>query len=93
MKKIVICAVLLASISAPALAMDLASARAAGLVCEVGDGYIKATGSSAADVVASVNAGRKAEYTKISSQNGQSVDVVAKLAGAQIIAKGNKACK
>ena len=92
MKKLIIVAALCA-VSSPVFALDLAGARAAGSVCEQSDGYIKATTGDASSLAASVNAGRKAEYARISKQNGQSVDVVAKLAAQQIISQGNKACK
>ncbi|NBX03839.1 MAG: DUF1318 domain-containing protein [Alphaproteobacteria bacterium] len=68
----------------PAFALDLHSARAQGLVGEQNTGYAKALKPEAASLVAEVNAKRKAEYAKISAQNGQSVDVVAKLAAGQI---------
>jgi len=71
----------------PALAIDLQTARSQGLVGEKTDGYIAAIGSSgeAKSLVAEVNAKRRAEYTRISKENGQTVDVVAKLAAAQVI--------
>ena len=88
---IILTGVLMVLVS-PAFALDLASARAAGAVCEKGDGYIDATQVSAAGFATSVNAGRKAEYERIAAQKGQPVDVVAKLAAQQIVAKGNKLC-
>jgi len=71
----------------PALALDLQTARSQGLVGEKPDGYIAAIGSSgdAKSLVVEVNAKRRAEYTRISKENGQPVDVVAKLAAAQVI--------
>jgi uncharacterized protein YdbL (DUF1318 family) len=80
-------AVLSALIAFPAMALDLHQARASGMVGEKLDGYaaaIKATPEINA-LVADVNAKRKQEYARISKQNGQPVDVVAKLAAAQII--------
>lgn len=74
-------------LAAPAYALDLQQARASGLIGEKLDGYAAAR-SDAADVqalVAEVNAKRKQEYARISIENNQSVDVVAKLAAAQII--------
>ena len=74
-------------ISGQAFALDLASARAQGLVGETATGYI-ATVTPSGDanaVVADVNARRKAEYEKISRENGQSVAVVGKVAAERII--------
>lgn len=80
---------LAAATTLPAYALDLQGARRNGQVGEKQDGYIAAL-QPAADVqalVASVNAKRQDEYRHISQQNGQPVDVVAKLAAQQIIAK------
>lgn len=73
----------------PALALDLHSARAAGQIGEKSDGYVTVLKSSpeVSSLVAEVNAKRRAEYQKISEQNGQPVDVVAKLAAGQIVSK------
>lgn len=74
-------------LAAPAYALDLQEARASGSVGEKLDGYITAR-SDAADVqalVEDINAKRREEYTRISKENSQPVDVVAKLAAAQII--------
>ncbi len=74
-------------LAAPAYALDLQQARASGLVAEKLDGYVAAR-SDAADVqalVTEINAKRKEEYNRISKENNQSVDVVAKLAAGQII--------
>ena len=70
----------------PAFALDLHSARSSGVVAETPDGYIKAVQPSAEvnALVAEVNAKRIAEYTRISKENGQSVEVVGKLAAPQI---------
>jgi uncharacterized protein YdbL (DUF1318 family) len=71
----------------PAMAIGLADARKQGMVGEKTDGYVAAIKSSG-DVnalVSEINAKRKAEYTRISKENGQPVDVVAKLASPQII--------
>jgi uncharacterized protein len=76
-------------ISANAWALDLQSARSQGLVAEGADGYVTAVSSSGEvnNLVRDVNAKRKEEYARISSANGQPLDVVAKLAAPQIIAK------
>ena len=78
----------------PAFALDLQGARSSGAVAETASGYIKAVKSSAEvnALVTEVNAKRKAEYTRISKENGQSVEVVGQLAAPQIaknIAAGN----
>lgn len=74
-------------IALPALALDLQQARASGMVGEKLDGYIAALNPSAdvSALVADVNAKRKAEYARISSKNGQPVEVVAKLAAQEIV--------
>ena len=74
-----------ALLATPALALDLATARSQGLVGEKTDGYIKALKPEASGVASEVNSKRKAEYARISKENGQPVDVVAKLAAEQII--------
>lgn len=74
-------------IASPAWALDLASARGQGLVGEKLDGYIaplQMTGE-VNNLVGEVNAKRQQEYARISKQNGQPVDVVAKLAAQEII--------
>jgi uncharacterized protein YdbL (DUF1318 family) len=78
----------------PALALDLHSARKAGVVKELPTGYIASVKASAEvnALVADVNAKRKAEYVRISKENGQSVELVGQLAAPQIaknIAAGN----
>lgn len=71
----------------PALALDLPTARDSGLVGEKRSGYIAAVKASpkVRALVEEVNTKRKAEYTRISTNSGQPVDVVAKLASPQII--------
>lgn len=81
-------------VALPAFALDLHTARTAGQVQETPEGYISALKPTPEvnALVAEVNAKRKAEYTRISKQNGQSVEVVGKLAAPQIaksIAAGN----
>jgi uncharacterized protein len=96
MKRIVAVALMITLASGAAWALDLQSARAAGKVCEKGDGYIAAAGKSDAEVsalVASVNAGRKTYYQRLAKEKGQSVDAVAKVAAGPIISEGNKACR
>lgn len=71
----------------PAMAADLHAARKAGLVGERLDGYVAVLKSTpeAESVAAAVNARRRQEYARISAENKQPADVVAKLAAAQII--------
>ena len=71
----------------PAWAMDLHQARTSGMVGEKLDGYVAVLKASPEvnTLVADVNAKRKQEYARISKENGQPVDVVGKLAAAQII--------
>lgn len=88
MKKLLTLAAI-ALISLPAFALDLHSARGSGAVGELPTGYVKALKPSAEvdALVATVNAKRRAEYERISKENGQPVDVVGKLAAPEI-AKG-----
>jgi uncharacterized protein YdbL (DUF1318 family) len=74
-------------ISAQAFALELSQARAQGIVGENLDGYIAAVTASAeaGAVVSEVNTRRRAEYEKISKENGQPVSVVAKVAAERII--------
>lgn len=78
---------LIALLACPAFALELHQARSAGLVGEKADGYVVARKPSAEvnALVAEVNAKRQQEYARISKENGQTVDVVAKLAAEQII--------
>lgn len=89
MKKQIMIVLVSALIAMPAFALDLHSARASGVVAETSEGYIKAVKSSAEvdALVKEVNAKRRAEYERISKQNGQPVDVVGKLAAPQIAKK------
>ena len=78
---------LLMVMALPALALDLQGARTQGLVGEARTGYIEAIVNrpDVQALVTEVNNKRRDEYAKISRENGQSVDVVAKLASEQII--------
>ena len=94
MTKHLMIAALTALIALPALALDLHTARASGAVAETPDGYIVAKKPTAEvnALVSEVNGKRRAEYERISKQNGQTVEVVGKLAAPQIqksIAAGN----
>lgn len=68
-------------------ALDLQHARAQGLVGEQLNGYVAALHHTpeVQQLVGEVNQRRKEEYQRISKENGQPVDVVAKLAAEQII--------
>lgn len=76
-------------LASPAFALDLQSARSTGALGEKNDGYVAVLKPSAEAnaLAAEVNAGRKAEYTRISKENGQPVNVVAKVAAEAIINK------
>jgi uncharacterized protein len=88
MKKSFLFTALLAAtlMAQPAMALDLKDARAQGLVAETPEGYIKAVTPSAEvnALVKSVNDKRRAEYTRISRENGQPIDVVGRLAAPEI---------
>ena len=79
----------------PAFALSLSSERANGNIGEGRDGYVTALTESATveKFAAEINAKRKAEYMRISKENGQPVAVVAKLAAEQIINKLPKGAK
>lgn len=70
-----------------AYAVDLATARTQGLVGETLTGYVTALQNSpeVQALADSVNARRKEEYARISKENGQPVDTVARLAFSQIV--------
>lgn len=92
MRRIII-TLALASMPVATLAMDLNEARAAGKVCELPTGYVKAVSPDAASLAIEVNAKRKQAYAAIAAENKQSVDVAGKLAHGQIVANGAAACK
>jgi uncharacterized protein YdbL (DUF1318 family) len=73
--------------ASPAFALTLHEARAAGVLGEKKDGYVAVLKKSAdADALAKdVNDKRLQEYTRISKEKGQPVDVVASLAAEQIV--------
>lgn len=82
----VMCAVLFL-FALPAFALDLQAARTSGQVGELNTGYVQALTSSP-DVdalVSDVNSRRGAEYKRISVENGQPAEVVAKIAAEKII--------
>lgn len=73
----------------PAVAADLAQAKATGLVGEQMDGYLAVVAANApADVramVENINRERRAAYEQIAKQNGVSVDQVARLTAQKVI--------
>lgn len=85
--KILITAAALALFSLPALALDLQQARQQGLVGEQTTGYVAPLDNNpdVQRLATEVNAKRRQEYQRISQENGQPVDVVAKLAAQQIM--------
>jgi uncharacterized protein YdbL (DUF1318 family) len=77
------------TLSQSAMALDLQTARAQGILAEQPDGYIRVAKNSpeAAKLASDVNTARMSEYQRISKENGQPVDVVAKIAAATIAKK------
>jgi uncharacterized protein YdbL (DUF1318 family) len=73
----------------PAFALTLDQARNSGAIAEQLDGYVAVLKASP-DVnalAADINTKRKQEYARISKENGQPIDIVAKLAAQQVINK------
>ncbi|WP_238701402.1 YdbL family protein [Mariprofundus erugo] len=64
-------------------ALDLASAKASGMVGEKADGYLGAVqgGGEVAALVADINNKRRAAYQAIAARNGTSLQAVEALAG------------
>lgn len=85
--KFAILSLLVAAMASPVFAMDLQQGRSQGAVGEKADGYVVALKSTpdVQNLVSEVNNRRRAEYERISKENGQPLDVVAKLAAAQVI--------
>jgi uncharacterized protein len=73
--------------TAAAQALTLPEARRDALVGEGRDGYVLVLQAKpdVAALVADINTKRRQEYARISQDNGQSPEVVAKLAAPQII--------
>ena len=73
----------------PAMAIDLQTAKAQGLVGETSSGYlapVKAT-AEAKKLVNNINGKRKQHYQKIAKNNKTSLSAVEQLAGKKAIAK------
>ena len=85
---ITLCLLLLSvTVTAPVFADTLDSARRSGQVGETANGYIAPIGTPSAAtsiLVTNVNSGRNTEYRKIAARNGQTLDVVEKLAAKKI---------
>lgn len=75
--------------SAQALALDLHSAKAQGLVGETSSGYLEPVNGSAevAALAQSINVQRRAEYARIAAANGLAIKDVELLAATKAIAK------
>lgn len=75
--------------STPAAAIDLAQAKAEGLVGEQMNGFLGLVSADApAEVralVTSINGQRQAEYQRIAAKNGVAVDEVARLTAQKVI--------
>lgn len=84
-------AVFALTFSQATMALDLQQARIQGIIAEQPDGYVKVTKDSpeATQLANEVNASRKVEYQRISKENGQPLDVVAKIAAGEIARKLN----
>lgn len=76
-------------LAAPAFALELHDARRSGIVGETLEGYVEVLKKSpeAVALAQHVNEKRLQEYTRISLENKQPVEIVAKLAAQQIINK------
>ena len=76
----------LALFAMPASALDLAQARAQGLVKETPSGYLTVVKPSGEvnKLVKNINAGRKAEYQRIAKKNGTPLATVEQLAGKRL---------
>jgi uncharacterized protein YdbL (DUF1318 family) len=73
-----------------ALALDLQTAKAQGLVGETPSGYlaqVQSGNGETAQLVHSINAQRKQEYEKIAQRNKTSLQAVEQLAGQQAMDK------
>ena len=74
-------------LAGPAGALDLAEAKAKGLVGEQADGYLGVVsgGGEASALAREVNAKRRAEYAEIAQKRGTTVEAVAALAGKKLV--------
>ena len=91
MKKcIVLLFLVLSLVCQPALAIDLKTAKARGLVGETATGYlapVRAPSPEVAKLIQTINAKRKQQYEKIARRNKTSLKAVEILAGKKAIEK------
>jgi hypothetical protein len=78
-----------ALVALPASALDLATAKAQGLVRETPNGYLAVVKASpeVSSLVNSINAGRRSEYQKIAQKRGTPLSTVEQLAGQKLMQK------
>ncbi|HCR86062.1 MAG TPA: DUF1318 domain-containing protein [Alphaproteobacteria bacterium] len=88
---VLLLAALVVTFSEQVLALDLQQARTQGIIAEQPDGFVRVVkpGSGAEALADQVNAARRQEYQRISKENGQPIDVVAKIAASEIAKKLN----
>ena len=85
---ILVCAFLLSATTV--MAIDLQTAKSKGLVGETPTGYLAAVSSPTPEIkqlIDSINAKRKAEYQKVATNRGASLQTVELLAGKTAIEK------
>jgi uncharacterized protein YdbL (DUF1318 family) len=91
-----VAAVLVLSLTMPALALNLqqamgalGNAKAQGLVGEQPDGYLGVVqeGGATAEIVQLINAARRAEYQRLAKDNGLALQDVESMAGLKAIEK------
>jgi len=84
---LILAMVLATCVAFPAFALDLHEARHKGFLGEKLDGYVEVLKNTpeVAALAAEVNEKRRVEYVRISRENNQPVEIVAKLAAGQII--------
>ncbi|HWQ25268.1 MAG TPA: YdbL family protein [Chlorobaculum sp.] len=81
-KSVAVVALIASSITVPAYAIDLESARAKGNVGEMDNGYLAVppgAGSEGQELVGTINAQRKAEYANVAAQNKITLDAVGRM--------------
>jgi uncharacterized protein YdbL (DUF1318 family) len=85
---------LVLALPAPALSLELESAKRDGLIGERADGFVGVVVAKPTQelqqLVDSVNAKRRAKYQQIAKQNGTSLDAVAGLAGEKLVQRAAK---
>ena len=89
-KSVLLLFLVLSLVCQPALAIDLRTAKARGLVGETATGYlapVKPPSPEVARLIQTINAKRKQQYQKIAKGNGTSLHAVEILAGKKAIEK------